>query len=207
MGDQEDQKRPDCTSLLLAEWISDSVVGHGCPVLFFKCHHPSPILRFHLKPALLKRSSRDGSTSPEDDFVQGLIRNSLHVVNIYDNQQFELAILNLPFLRSAKREIGMIVVDDIADGYQSAKMDQGGIAFGRFLNNRVAQLLQAISGFKVTLVYAKRATQFVPSRRARQWDPKLTLTVALEWKDGSSSNEITAHMETANQKSSKTIVV
>ena len=55
----------------------------------------------------------------------------------------DLAVLNLPFVLAADRRIGMVVVDDIASGYQLARMEHGGLAFGRFVNNRLTQIIQA----------------------------------------------------------------
>ena len=118
------------------------------------------------------------------------------VVKVNFCSQQDLAVLNLPFVMAAHRKIGMVVVDDITCGYQLARMEQGGIALGRFINNRLSQIFQATSGLKLTLMYVKK-TQFLPKKAKLQWDPKVSIAVTLSRND---NQEVEAVMETSEQK-------
>ena len=72
------------TSLLLAEWMAEAMVSHSSSVLMVNCRHPSPVLSRHLVPSLKKRLAR----SSNQEQTRQLLRNSLKVVNVFENNQF-----------------------------------------------------------------------------------------------------------------------
>jgi len=195
----------DRQSLLVCEWMCEAMVKNSCTVLLINTQHPSTILHTveqHLVKRLTTLRGSSGDSKASGQKAREVLKKSLRVVSTFDNQEFDLALLNVPFLLAADRKIGMVVVDNLVCGYQDEKLFRGGITFTKFSNERINSIVQAIAGCKVCLVYIKRA--LFPNKQVQQWNPRISFTVDLNWKEGI-TNEVEAVLETSNQKLSTTI--
>jgi len=243
-------------SLLLSEWIADVLVHHGgeddaaaatSGVLLITLEHPSVVVE-NLQGCLKKRlrkAKKDMTNSqcdvnsaadllrcdPCDDVITEDMLHAYmdrcYVIAVFDETEFELAVLSLPFALNASRngrgcDISMVVVDNIGTGYEEARQEQGGLAFHRFVGQRLANLTKAISGQAagISLVFTKTdlsASMMAPSdgnkgarRRSRQWDARVTLSVTLvasEEGGATSRRKVFANLETAAQETRKTLVM
>ena len=171
---------------LLSKWMADVLVRlPEMEILFLNLEHPSVALSKLSSNLADKKSAREA------------YNRRVHCIHIFDNDQFDLTLLNLPFLLASNKSVGLIAVDNIGTGYEIERYENGGLAYGRFISQRLESLLQSFAGFQIPLIFTK--TEVCATRKA-DWDPKITLSVSLR---RDRSDCIHAELETVTQKTSK----